>query len=84
MNTVIWSNKAVRQLKKISHSHRGVIHQKAGVLERFPDVQGVIRLKNYKYTYRLRIGDYRIFFEYGAEIKIISIQEVKKRDERTY
>ena len=33
---------------------------------------------------RLRIGNYRILFNFDDVVKIISIEEVKKRDERTY
>ena len=41
-------------------------------------------LTNHKYDYRLRVWRYRIMFDVGETVKIISIQEVKKRDERTY
>lgn len=33
---------------------------------------------------RLRGGCYRVIFNHEAEIKIIRIEEVKKRDDRTY
>ena len=36
------------------------------------------------YDFRLRVGRYRVFFDFDGQIKIIAIQEVKKRDERTY
>lgn len=42
-----------------------------------------MRLINHKYSYRLRIGDYRVFFEFDGEVNIVSIEEVKKRNERT-
>jgi mRNA interferase RelE/StbE len=35
-------------------------------------------------AYRLRVGDYRVFFEFDGGVKLVSIEEVKKRDERTY
>lgn len=34
--------------------------------------------------YRLRVGRYRIFFSNDDAISIITIEEVKKRDDRTY
>ena len=34
--------------------------------------------------YRLRVGDWRVFFEFDGAVKIISIEEVKKRNEHTY
>ncbi len=44
----------------------------------------VIRLINHEYTHRLRVGDWRILFNVFEEISIAGIEEVKKRDERTY
>jgi len=32
----------------------------------------------------LRVGDYRVFFEFDGSVHIIDIEEVRKRDERTY
>jgi len=34
--------------------------------------------------YRLQMGDFRVFFEFDGDVRIIDIEEVKKRDERTY
>jgi len=44
----------------------------------------ITELKNHPYGYRMRVGRYRVLFDYAKVIKIIKIQEVKKRDERTY
>lgn len=41
-------------------------------------------LTNHDYEYRLRVGDYRVFFNIRQTVEVISIEEVKKRDERTY
>jgi len=46
--------------------------------------RNVKRLKDEDYDYRLRVGRYRVLFDYAEVIKIIYIQEVKKRDDRTY
>ena len=40
--------------------------------------------KNIAMGYRMRVGRYRVLFDHDDFIKIIEIQEVKKRDERTY
>ena len=55
-------------------------------LEDFPDSErlDIKELKNHPYGYRMRVGRYRIIFDYAKVIKIIKIQEVKKREERTY
>jgi len=42
----------------------------------------VKRLVNHQYDYRLRVGTWRVFFTEAFEI--VQIEEVKKRDERTY
>jgi len=41
-------------------------------------------LANHEYSFRIRVGNWRILFDVEDRIKIIMIQEVKKRDERTY
>ncbi len=41
-------------------------------------------MTNHNYDYRLRVGRYRVLFNYDGEIKIVAIMEVKKRDEQTY
>lgn len=49
-----------------------------------PNCQHVKALANHAYGYRLRVGNYRVLFDWDGAIRIVEIQEVKKRDERTY
>ncbi|QUY18354.1 type II toxin-antitoxin system RelE/ParE family toxin [Treponema vincentii] len=84
MVRVQWSRKAVKQMQKIAESDRQTIYVKAKELRNFPNIGNIKHLKNHKYEYRLRIGNYRILFNFDDGVKIISIEEVKKRDERTY
>ena len=85
MNTIQWTEKAFRQLRKIKDSQASRrIYQEAQALAHFPECKNVKRLTNYQYSYRLRVGDWRVFFEFDGGVKIISIEEVKKRNERTY
>lgn len=37
-----------------------------------------------EYGYRLRVGNYRVFFEFDGAVRIVSIEEVRRRDGRTY
>ena len=46
--------------------------------------RNVKSLTNHEYGYRLRVGDHRVFFDYDGDVRIVSIEEVRKRDERTY
>ena len=50
----------------------------------FPYVRNIKALTNHKYDYRLRVGRYRVLFNHFEKIHIISIEEVKKRDDSTY
>jgi mRNA-degrading endonuclease RelE of RelBE toxin-antitoxin system len=49
-----------------------------------PDCQHVKALKNHRYGYRKRVGQYRILFDWDGVVRIVSIEEVRKRNERTY
>jgi len=84
MNVIQWSNKARKQLKKIPASYREKIAEATRGLAAFPDCSNVKALVNHQYGYRLRVGRYRVFFDHDHAIRIIAIQEVKKRDARTY
>ena len=57
-------------------------------VEELPTSDGwrnVKQLTDHKYQYRLRVGRYRVFFDLEMdEVRIYLIQEVKKRDDRTY
>jgi mRNA-degrading endonuclease RelE of RelBE toxin-antitoxin system len=53
-------------------------------LELMPNCSNVKALSNHPYGYRLRVGNYRVLFDWATVIKIVEIQEVKKRDESTY
>lgn len=53
-------------------------------LESMPNCQNVKALTSHTFGYRLRVGNFRILFDWYGEIRIVEIQEIKKRDERTY
>ena len=54
------------------------------MLRRWPDCRNVKALAGHEYGYRMRVGDWRILFDVQDRIMIVMIQEVKKRNERTY
>ena len=85
MYEIDWKPRAIKQLLRIGgKSDRQAIRDSVGNLSRFPECPGIKRLVNHGNDYRLRVGRYRVLFDVHAEIRIISIEEVKKRDERTY
>jgi mRNA-degrading endonuclease RelE of RelBE toxin-antitoxin system len=74
-------------MKKIPRNYQVAIHDKVDQLVDFPgtnDALDIKKLSNHDYDYRMRVGRYRVMFDFQEKIKIIAIQEVKKRDERTY
>ena len=82
---VIWQPKALKQLKKIGNRivQSRTLDATRG-LDVFPDMGDIKKLVNHEYGYRLRVGSWRILFNTFKEVSIVSIEEVKKRDERTY
>lgn len=84
MNSIHWTRKAVKQLLKLHSAHQIQVRDAVTVLNGMPDVGNVKALVGHNYAYRLRVGNYRVMFHWDGEIKVVSIQEVKKRDERTY
>lgn len=53
-------------------------------LPHFPACSGVKALVNHAHGYRLRVGNYRVLFDFEGSIKLVRIEEVGKRNERTY
>jgi mRNA-degrading endonuclease RelE of RelBE toxin-antitoxin system len=84
MYRIQWEKKAVRQLKRFQVPDRLMISESVMNLEKWPDCPNVKSLVNHKYGYRLRVGRFRIFFDVETTVSIVSIEEVKKRDEHTY
>jgi mRNA-degrading endonuclease RelE of RelBE toxin-antitoxin system len=84
MNSIKWHTKALRQLRKIDRDDNATIRSAVNNLATMPACSGVKALTNHEYGYRLRVGRYRIFFDFDGEVRIVEIQEVKKRDEHTY
>lgn len=84
MISIRWSRKASKQLNKIQKADKKQILEAVDTLSRFPYVLNVKALSNHKYDYRLRVGRYRILFNHIEKIHILSIEEVKKRDDNTY
>lgn len=84
MNRVLWQRKAVKQLRQIPKKAAATIRKSTRGLSQMPDCKNVTRLTSHRYGYRLRAGSYRVLFDWQTEIHIIEIQEVRKRDERTY
>ena len=82
MKTINWSTKAVRQLRKILDlGEQDKIYHGIQALIHFPECRNVKKLES-RDQYRLRVGRWRVLF--SESLEIIEIQEVKKRNGRTY
>lgn len=85
MNTIAWTDKARRQAAKIKNvAERKTVFDAVGGLVDFPNVANVKKLTNHAIGYRLRVGQWRVLFDFDGGVKVIHIEEVKKRNERTY
>ena len=74
----------MKQLLKLHTQHQAQIRDAVTQLAAMPDVNGVKSLVNHPVGYRMRVGSYRVLFDWDGTIRIVNIQEVRKRDERTY
>lgn len=85
MYAINWRPKARKQVGKImDRNARHLIEEAVSGLQDWPACNNVKPLVNHPYGYRLRVGRFRILFDVETTIRIIEIQEVKKRDEHTY
>lgn len=84
MNRVEWEIKAVRQLRKIDPQNRERIRAAVETLAHMPRVLNVKALTNHSAGFRLRVGRYRVLFDWEQSVRVVNIVEVKKRDDRTY
>lgn len=85
MNLINWQPTALRQLRKIdARAGRQIRTAVTTELVDLAKARNILALTNHKYGYRLRVGNYRVFFDFDGAVRIVSIEEVKKRDERTY
>lgn len=84
MNRIEWSHKAARQLLKLEQPIQRRIRDGVEGLESFPATANIKRLVDHQYPYRLRVANYRVFFEFHGTVRIVTIEEIRKRDEHTY
>ena len=83
-NSVSYAIKAAKQLRKLPAQDSKKIRTECDKLANMPDCINIKALTNHDYQFRLRVGNYRVFFNFDGAIHIVTIEEVKKRDENTY
>jgi len=79
-----WQNRARKQLKKIGS--RRMIERILSAIDTYSagGRSNVIALTNHKYTHRMRVGDVRVLMTVDSIMEISWIEQVRKRDDRTY
>jgi len=85
LNQVAMTKRAMRQAGKIALADRAMIFDAIAALKEWPDCRNVKALKD-REGYRLRVGRYRVIFTVDTQCRpvIVRIEEVLKRNERTY
>lgn len=83
-----WRKKAIKQLLRIQKQEQPKIREAVTKLQNSATWGDVKSLVNHEYGYRLRVGSYRVLFNVtnGIEVEVneITVEEVRKRDDRTY
>ena len=75
----------MKQLLKLQLKTRRNIISAVEELPTPDGLRNVKQLTDHQYQYRLKVGRYRVFFDLEKnEMRIYLIQEIKKRNERTY
>jgi mRNA-degrading endonuclease RelE of RelBE toxin-antitoxin system len=85
VNAINWQPKALRQLRKVdAHAGKQIRAAVSTELLDLSKARNVKALTDHAYGYRLRVGNFRVFFDFDGAVRIVNIEEVRKRDERTY
>ncbi|MDO8278131.1 MAG: type II toxin-antitoxin system RelE/ParE family toxin [Burkholderiaceae bacterium] len=84
-NTINWTKKAYKQLLKLDpQGGKAVTVAVRTELVNLSVARNVKKLIGHAYGYRLRVGGYRVLFDFDGVIRIVTVEEVRKRDEQTY
>lgn len=85
MNTINWQPKAFKQLRKLpAPAAKSITAAVRAELSDLTLARNVKKLTGHEYGYRLRVGNYRVLFDFDGTVRIVTIEEVRKRDEQTY
>ncbi|MBA3980005.1 MAG: cytotoxic translational repressor of toxin-antitoxin stability system [Alcanivorax sp.] len=86
MYGIDWTKTAIKQLRKVQpeKQRKAILVAVEGLKSCPTNAANVKALKGHEVGYRLRVGSYRVLFDLDGGVRIITVQEVKKRDERTY
>jgi mRNA-degrading endonuclease RelE of RelBE toxin-antitoxin system len=85
VNAINWQPKALRQLRKfVAHAGKQIRVAVSSELLDLSKARNLKALVKHAQGDQPRVGNYRVFFDFDGAVRIVNIEEVKKRDERTY
>ena len=80
---VYFSDKADRQLDSIREPDHSRLTRRIAALETHPHPPGAVPVQGTSYL-RLRVGDWRVLYTIFAEVQIVRVAYILRRNERTY
>lgn len=84
---VLWTRRAAKEAAKLDAEDRRRVVSAVGALGDWPECRArldVKPLKRHAQQFRLRVGRYRVLFDIEESLRVVSVERVRKRDERTY
>lgn len=76
-----FTKSASKQLKKLPDDIQQKIKVQIEELATEPRPDGVVKLKNYEDTYRVRVGNYRVLYEIQDELLIVKVIRIGHRQD---
>lgn len=79
---LVFRNRAKRQLERVPRRDRDHISENINDLPANPRPRHCLKLRDN--LYRIRVGNWRVFYRIDARRRTLSITAVQRRNERTY
>jgi mRNA interferase RelE/StbE len=76
---IVWKESAIKELKQLPKKERINVIQRVEKLATDPFPHGAIKLSGSEYTFRFRVGSYRVIYEVLNKILRIDIIRVRHR-----
>lgn len=85
MYNLIYSPRAQKALRKFPKNYQSLILKKLALLKDNPKPRGYDKIAaRTPLFYRIRVGDYRVFYFVEEEAKEVIIVDIKRRTTQTY
>ena len=81
MYQVIYARSALKEWKRLAVKMISAIIEKTDELASDPRPIGSKKLKGYKYSWRIRIGDYRVISRIEDKVRIVRVTNIGHRGE---